>query len=366
MASRSVLHRAKKLLRARRFSAVIKLLQERKYDFPESFDYYYVIGTACMYIGDIGSADRYFQAARKISMLDTRLLVAQAALFLRRGDTGHALEYYLDIQENDPGNKIARDALEFIRLHGAPEEIADWVASGRIKKFYPPLGVHPAVPGICAFLAICLIGGAGGLFFWRYRESLKPPPRADLSAFVLSVDERNNALQEDLSGGVYRYILTSRQINESYDAAREYFQDYRDNAAQVEINRILNSNASAVIRHTATLLQSYLKEPTFDTVTDSFSYEQIAADPYLYENCWVVWSGRVANAQATETAYSCDLLVGYEDQKRVDGIVPLKFNSAMNIDAQLPLRVLGQLCISDGKIWLNGKSVYQPLTGGKL
>ena len=55
-----------------------------------------------------------------------------------------------------------------------------------------------------------------------------------------------------------------------------------------------------------------------------------------------------------------------EKQKHIEGIVPLSFESAMNIDSALPVRVLGRLGIVEGKIHLFGKSVYQPLDGSSL
>ncbi len=364
--ARSLLQYAKKLLNSRKFRAVVSLLKDSEFDYRDSLDYHYILGVACMYLGDIGGATRSFDAARRISVLDTKLLVAQAALFLRRGDVTTAVEYYLDILDNEPSNKIATEALDFIRKQGSPEVIYEWVSSGKIKKFYPDLGPHPIVfKGIItlAILCACAIGVFSVI---AYKRSLIPPPRGDLSAFVLSVDEKNNVLQQDMSTEVYRYILTSRQINESYEKALQYFEDYKDNLAVVEINRILNSNAAVSIKHNVRLLKNRLTEPTFDSIKSSFSYTQIASDPYLYIDCWVSWTGRVANAIITDASYSCDLLVGYESQKNVEGIVPLTFESAMNIDPSLPIRVLGKLGILEGKIHLFGKSVYQPLDGSSL
>ncbi|AEE17149.1 tetratricopeptide repeat protein [Treponema brennaborense] len=366
MASHGVLHRARTLLKRRQFSDVIKLLKGCELEYRDSFEYYYILAIACMYVGDTGGAGTYLQAARKIKLLDTRLLVAQAALFLRRGDTGRAVEYYLEVLDNEPANKIAPKALDFIRKHGDPDTISEWVSSGKIKRFYPPLGVPPAVSAWLTVCAVCVLCAAAAVAVYVRREALKPPARADLSAFALTVEDRAHILEDDLSGGVYRYILTPKQIAESYDSVRLYFQDYRDNAAQVEINRILNSNASALVRQNAQMLKSYLREPGFDTVSDNYPYGQVASDPYLYADCWVVWSGRVTNVYATDTSYQCDLLVGYENQKRVDGIVPLVFAEPMDIDAARPLRVLGRIRLRDGKLTMDGKSVYQPVDGNKL
>ncbi|MBE6344285.1 MAG: tetratricopeptide repeat protein [Spirochaetaceae bacterium] len=366
MHSQNVLKKAKKLLNSRKFSEVIMLLQGCESDYSYSVDYYYLFGTACMYLGDIGGASKKFNEARKISVIDTRVLLAQAVIFLRRGDVPRAIEYYLDILDKDPLNKTAIEAMEFIKTQGTPDVISQWVSSGKIKKFYPALGINPVIPrtifGITAFLAISITG----LCFWIQYQKTKPLPRGDLTPYVLTVDERNNALQQDMSGSLYRYILTPRQITESYDYLLKCVTEYRDNAALVEINRLNNSNASALIKQNASMLMDKLSEPTFDTIKDNYSYEKVAEDPYLYINCWVSWTGRIANVSETDTTYSCDLLVGYENQKRVEGIVPLHFQSAMNIDPAYPIRVLGKLGVSEGRLCMYGKSVYQPLDGSSL
>ena len=89
--------------------------------------------------------------------------------------------------------------------------------------------------------------------------------------------------------------------------------------------------------------------------------------PICCADCWVMWSGRIANSEVTDTSYSCDLLVGYENQKRVEGIVPLVFDSAMNLDPSLPITVLGKISLTEnGKLYLKGKSVYQSVDGSTL
>ena len=75
-----------------------------------------------------------------------------------------------------------------------------------------------------------------------------------------------------------------------------------------------------------------------------------------------MWSGRIANSEVTDTSYSCDLLVGYENQKRVEGIVPLVFDSAMNLDPSLPITVLGKIrnLLFVKKSYKNSKNAYHP------
>ena len=67
---------------------------------------------------------------------------------------------------------------------------------------------------------------------------------------------------------------------------------------------------------------SYLEIPTFDTLKDNFSYSEVSKEPMLYLDCWVSWDGRISNSNVNaDGSYTCQLLVGYETMKNVDGIV---------------------------------------------
>lgn len=368
--NRSVLETAHILLKRRKFEQTITLLESRREFYENDFDYYLTLGTACLYVGDAGTAASYFNKAREIKLTDSRLLLGQAAIFLRRGDTERAVQYYLDILDNEPGNEQAQGAMEFIRRNGDYTTICKWVDSGKIQRFYPPLGLNPEVIKNCILLGL----GAGVILslcivFWPKPKHTYIGPRANLEKLALSSSEQRNAQEKDLSGTNVQYLLDNEAVNKSYEDAMQYFQDKRDNAALVEINRLLNSNASFAIKQKARILMGYLEQPTFDTLLDNYTYAQVAADPTLYLDCWVVWSGRVSNATPLENgAWRCDLLVGYEDMKNVEGIAPLTFDPAPEppIDGEKPVRILAKVGDDNGHIVLTGKSVYQPLTGKSL
>ncbi len=356
------LEKAKKLLSARRFPAVVELLEPLIMDYSDSFQFYYMLGTACLYLGDIGGAELYYRTARKISISDVQLITAQAVLFLRRGEISRAVEYYLQALEYDPENELSKKALEFIKHNSASDIFVHLVQTGNIKRFYPRLGLHSKLIKVGVFAAILLIAALGIFTYYKPPIAIEGN-RADLSEFVLSVDERRDSLIQDTASSVFRYILTQSDLEKSYASAQEYFQSYRDNSSQVEINRILNSNASTEIRQKARLLAEYLEEPTFDSNIESFTYEQIREDVWLYLDTWVIWSGRVTNVEETQTEYRCDFLIGYDTLQKVEGFVPLVMQQPVNIDTALPIQVLAQVGLEDGRLLLRGKSIYQPLVG---
>ena len=363
--AQDVLTIAWKFMRRRQFATAIKLLESRQDTYVGNFEFYIALGIACLYVGDIGSSVTYFQQARKDKLTDTRLLLGQAAIFLRRGDTDRALQYYIEIKDNDPNNKIATNAMEFIRTRGDYDTICRWVDTGRIEQFYPPLGVNPQVVAAIVIPLVCFVLGFALVFSLFPRKNYYKGVRQDLTELSLSSEEKANAQEKDLSGQTYGFILSDKQISKSYLDAIEYFQSHRDNAAQIEINRILNSNASLSIKKKAGMLMDYLEEPTFDTLTDNPSYKAVEAEPSLYLDTWVSWGGKITNAVVYEDgSYSCQLLVGYETGEVVEGIVTVRFAAEPNITPDQPVKILGKISTQDEKIYLQGRAIYQSIKGG--
>ena len=177
---------------------------------------------------------------------------------------------------------------------------------------------------------------------------------------ALTSVEKENLQEKDLTSQSFNYILSSKDISKSYKNAIDYFQSGNDNLAQREINRLLNSNASFSVKQKCQVLMSYLEVPTFDSLKDNFSYKQVAEEPLLYLDCWVIWSGRISNSTVNpDGSYSCQLLVGYENMKTVDGIVNVHFDKEPSLFSDQAVKILGQIDFEDNNVVLKGKAVYQ-------
>lgn len=355
--AKTILERAKRAYFRKQYNDVITLLEPSVIQYRDSFHFYYFLGMACLHTGDIGGASSYFQRARQIKMRDPDLLVAQAALFLRRGDTHQAVEYYLEALEYDPNHKLAKRSLDFIRKKGDADTISAFVETGKIDRFYPRVKrkVSPVAIAVVAIAVICCVPlSLYGLKVMNGEPT--GPVRADISALALNATERSSSV--DL-GGSFRYVLTDKQVVAAYGDAQKYFRSYRDNAAQVEINRILSSNASSSIKQKARLLMTYLSAPGFDSVKDNYPYQQVTGDPVLYIDCWIVWKGMATNIAAAGNTLDFDLLVGYDTRSKLEGIIPVHFDTVISVDPDKPLEVLAKITQVDGKLSLVGRSVFQ-------
>ncbi|MBB5218085.1 MULTISPECIES: hypothetical protein [Treponema] len=377
--ARSAVERARALLKRRKFSLAITLLESYEEYYRDDFEFNLVMGHAFLYSGDFGSASSFYKRARNIRINDSELILGQAAIFLQRGDTQKAIEYYLDVLDIDPENAVAKAALDFIRDYGEYPVIVRWYETGKLQRFFPPLGLNPLII-IKSCAAGILAGIVLGAVIYGF-ASVKPArdyikgPRMNLSSLglELSSDERESALAQDLSGTVVHFMLSRQEANRAYDDAVMYFQDGRDNACRVEINRLLQSNVSAEFKGKVNVLESLLfpEPPTFDNLLDNVSYDTIVSSkvPELYEGCYVAWSGRISRAELHDNGdWSCTLLVGYENLENFDGYVQVNFSKGLNPvpDGKKAVRFLGRVKFDDGKLKLDGISVYQPLKDGVL
>jgi Flp pilus assembly protein TadD, contains TPR repeats len=320
--AKTALDRAERLFAAGRYAELVTLLEPQVPVYRESSRFYYLLGCSCLRSGDPGGALTYLKRAEQLSPESSELMLALAALSVRRLESEKAIDYYLRILEEKPGDRRARRGLAMLRKEGGPEGLSSLVESGRIERLYPKAPSLPRfiVPvGAVAILALAawLLLPLGA----SLAESLSRPrvARPEVAAVSLASGDRASPV---LSGGSFRYILTEKEALEGFERAKDYFQQYRDNAALVEINRLLGSNASPGVKEKAKSLRLFVGKPDFRTVRDAPSFAQAQADPGLYEGCVVVWKGMAANVRKEGGATRFDFLAGYQDKKVLEGLAP--------------------------------------------
>ena len=358
-----VLNKAIHLARARNYEAAIRTLEPEVNRYSGSYRYYYLLAVCCLYSGDFGGALTYFRLAREVKMTDPQVMLGLAALYLRRRETGKAVDFYLDVQETDPKNKTAKKALSVIRKHSDAESFSAWLESGKLPGLYPPLPSpgftvqRLVIPGAVLTLALLLCFGI------LVKMRVLPNPFSNRGSrptaeFVLSGEERGAPVQ---LGGSYRYILTRDQAVDVYDRALSLFTAYRDEAAKINLNRILESNASEGLKNKSRLLMDFLEVPGFDNFrqSDNVSYAQTIKEPVLYRDVHVIWRGMATNVQTLDEMTSFDFLVGYDTRSTLEGIVTVVFDRAVALSSERPLEVLGRIVPGNEGIRLDGVAIHQ-------
>lgn len=349
------LKKASLQFRRNKFGDVLRLLEPQTFRYRENEQFYYMLGVSCLYTGDFGGAYTYLRRANQLNSEDINTLFALAAVHLKRQESNEALLNLLAVLDIDNGNKKAKKALQIIRNHISSQTLDDLVNSDKISFLYPSTGF--ALPPIIPIIVLAIIIVPLALLLFQKSDGIEFPGKQPRSREVaeLNLEETKQVVSQS---GDYRYVLTEKEVNVSFTKAKRYFQDYDDNAAQKEINRLLESNASEQVKEKVRFLEGFLRTPTFTTLKTSYSYQEVEKEKYLYDKCFVIWKGKISNLSVTDELIAFDFLVGYHDEKVLEGVVPVTLDFAVSLEQGYPIELLGRIHIKNERITLTGVSVH--------
>ena len=378
---KSVLTRARQLFRRRKFSQVIRLLESQIFRYRNHAEFYALLGSACLHTGDFGGAESYLRRAEQLNEdhLDTQL--GLAAVAFKRSQVEDALKHWLKVVDLDPGNRKARGALDALRKDASWEGSAVNTAAIKIKNVLPSLPVSPwawvaPLLLVCAASALIL-----AYIFLLPRIAPRRPPRPGVEEIVLSLEQ---PLSVQTAGSQTAgpqtagpqttgpqttgpqtaeprpaFTLSDQEIEGAFETIKGYLLEYRDNLALREINTLLHSNASVYVKEKARLMKTFVEDPDFSTIKDPFPFLQVRSNPLLYEDCYVVWKGKAANVLVGEDRITFDLLVGYEDETELLGLVPVTMRFAASVENGDGIEVLGKVRIESDQLHLEAISIHR-------
>ncbi|MCX7787056.1 MAG: tetratricopeptide repeat protein [Spirochaetes bacterium] len=350
----SILKKAERAYKNREFAETIRLLEPQVFIYRQNPKFYYLLGMACIRTGDFAGAYSYLKRAEQLDPQNLEVKVAVAVIHLKRYETEQSIRYWLEVLDEDPHNSFARKGLELLKKRADPEGIEELFDSGKVFRILPSPGFYLPKTGKWV-LGILVLLIAGGLAY-RYGAThfKREAPRPEILSIQL---DKGTTLVDPASRS--RYMLTQKEISESFQRIKELLQEYRDTEARIEMNRLLLSNATRDVKEKVRALLPYLREPTFLTLKTSVSYQEVMKDPALYEGCYVRWKGRVTNLRISEKEITFDLLVGYQDQRILEGIVPVTLRFSAKVDPSFAYEVLGEILLKGNSIQLRGVSLHE-------
>ncbi len=350
------LQKAKGLLKKGRNDEVINLLEKEIFQYREHGEFYYILGMACLNSRDISGADSYLRRAVQLDTENPNPKLALAAILLRKHKTAEAIKIWLTILDIDPSHRKAKRGLQYMKRYGDPKNLSAFLQTRKYKTLFPRIDEHRTRRRILWVLAVLILGlllGTGGYYRWQ-NQSQKESRRPEVASVVLPQGESLTARK-----GEFQLMLTPAEVESTFARAKELLAEYRDNQARYHLNRLLASNASSKVKAQAEVLIGMLDQnPSFSSLKTQFSYRDVAQAPYLYEGCYVAWKGSLSNLDIFRDKITFDFLVGYHDQKVLEGIVPVEFLFAVDIEPEYPLEVLGRIILKKDRFILRGKSVH--------
>ena len=336
---------------SRKFDKVIRLLEPEIFSYRDNFDFYYMLGISYLYHEKIDNADSYLKRAYQLDDENINIIKSLALINLKKGKWDEALKMYLDILDIEPENKTAKSGLNFIRKN---VNLNHPVKMINLKMLYPEVK-KPGKP-----LRIILIMFA--LFFL-----------ISVSVILISIipekSVRPGMEKYRISGGQpglielgtnSRYILTANEIKKSFANAKNFFNQYRDNKALVEINRLINSNASREVKNITQMLKEYVQKPDFSNIKDFFTFTEVKKDPVLYNECYVIWRGKIGNLHISDSDISFDLWVG--NSREFEGVVQVILDFAFLLENGQEIEILGQVKYTGENFILKGITIHKILS----
>ncbi len=160
-------------------------------------------------------------------------------------------------------------------------------------------------------------------------------------------------------GTDFTFVMKESEVRQAFQKAKRELLAYRDNLAVVDINRILLSNAAPAVKERARMLKGFVTPPSFDTARDTYPYSAVARQPALYDGAAVIWTGKVANLSSSKTQITFDLLVGYDQEKELQGIVPVTLPFAADLGNGDAVQILGQVVLNGTATTLQGISLHR-------
>lgn len=336
----SGLGRARSLFRKRRFSETIRILEPQVFTYRENPYFYYMLGMSCLLTNDSAGAYSYLKRAVQLNkdFVDARL--ALAVVHLKRMETEESIRIWLEVLDDHPNNKIAKKGLDLLKMNASPERIPEFVESSKLKSIIPSTGFYLPFSLLVSSIAIVLIAviAITGILIKRGMDIEKASKRPEISAVTI---EKDAPIVDE--GEKAAFMLSAPEIREAFQNIKRLLEEYKDNQARKEINRILLSNASRQVKDRVRIFIPHIKAPNFITMNDTFTFQDVSRNVALYEGCFVRWKGRVTNLKTTEKEITFDFLSGYHDQKVLEGIIPAKLEFPVKIDPAFAYEIIAQI-----------------------
>lgn len=351
------LAKAENLFRKRKYLETIRILEPQVFTYRENPKFYYLLGISCLQTGDYAGAFSYLKRSDQLEPKGKDCLLGLAVVHLRRLEMSESIRIWLDILEDEPKNKCARAGLDLLKRNSQPEAIEALFDTGKVQSLIPSPGFFIPSYAKIALLLIFLLAAGFPLERVIQRKFFQPktPVRPEISAVQINQKDRIVDAGEKAS-----FMLTEKEITASFQLIKDLFEKYEDNLARKEINRLLLSNAGHEIKDKLLIFLPHISTPDFSSMKDSFTYQEVIKDPRLYEGCFVRWKGRVSNVKITDKEISFDFLVGYQDQKVLEGILRARMNFSSKVDPAFAYEVIGKIVpIGDKSIELKITSLHE-------
>ncbi len=312
------------------------------------------LGYASLFGDDLDGARRYFRGGLEVSENDIDLLKGLAYVYLKDERVEDAINLWGEVLEKRRADRQAQRALQ--RLRDA-ESFKKFAENARARDFFSPklplfVKLRPYLLGLCITAAIAVIV----VVFYT-----TPLSKKVLSRFYPRIVELEEVgfpegpVTEAEEGALYSF--TEEEISRAFVQVKKHIYKGRPNSAIVLLNRIMNSNASPLVKERFEILYEFIDPPDPLAIDYNPHFHEIIKEPEVFTGVWVSWKGRIANLKKSGDSAHFDLLVNYEGQDTIEGIAHIDIDGIYHIENRQSVEVFGYYTGYDadtGKLLING------------
>lgn len=375
MNPKKILKQARRLFKGEDYLQAIRLLEKEVFYFRGNPDYYLLLSLSYLRLNDLKAAKTYLETAKNIAPSSREVQQVTAIFNIAQGEEEKALSLWISILDQNPLDSMANNGLEILRTHSR-EPFSQWVNSPEFKSLTPNLQLDftlrknkplkkvgslsqrnrfkrslkkwllYSIALICIPIFIFLIGlGLSSFNKWL------TPKRMGVDVIILSPEDPIIAKKDFTNDSNIQYVydLSESEVMSLFTMIKDEFNNYNDNLALMYINRLLLSNASEEVKKKAQSLMSFTTKPTFASFKEGASLQEVSRNPILYENTYVLWKGQIANLKETAFGYGFDLLVGYTDNKVLEGVVPCLSNLDILLGNGMNIEIIGKVNLEENQ-----------------
>lgn len=330
-----------KFFRKKQWVRAVSSLEKALREDNNDHEIYLYLGYASLFSADLDGARRYMKSGLLIKEDDEDLLKGLAYIYLKDDRIEDAISLWGEILEKNPKDRMIKRSLERLR---ETEDIANFIENARHQDFLSlkaPFAIkfRPYLMSIGITLGMLALG----ILFYTtpaYKLVLEKfyPEIAELERFTLSGVEEMS--QPETEGVLYSF--TDQEIESGFVRIKRYIYKGKINTAIISLNKLMLSNASPVVKEKLKILYTFLDPPDDPRAIDyNPRYYEIVKEPSAFKGVYVLWKGRIANLEREKDAAYFDLLVNYEDEDTIEGIVHVRINGVYRIENRQKIELFG-------------------------
>jgi len=274
---------------------------------------YYYLGLSYIFRELYDDAYTFILKAYQLNDSDADTINALAFLNLKFGNIKEAINYWLDILDMDPNNYIAKINLNKLKnaknpnrliLIAKPQDFINFHLKGEYFNYKLPLkfNIKPFLRKNYLLIIILLLISFGIIFVILSPQKIKRNYFLTKKIKFFSHRKKlNNITFPDINDdyiidkNIKKSILKLKpyEIKKIFLKTKNLIKNKEYNKAIININKILHSNTSVVVKERFQILKTFIPEVESFTIKNNIPYSTLMNLPLLYQDVQVVWKGKI-------------------------------------------------------------------------